>query len=124
VLVEHPDATVRDLLARGLAQHGYRTVTCPGPTAGLGPCPLLADEPCPAVADADAVIYGLDGRDPDGRTVLDHLHQMHDRHRILHVIDPHVVLPADLVGSHHTLYRTVIAPLVRRLYDALASSGR
>lgn len=126
VLVEHPDLAVRELLARGLMQHGYRTVTCAGPRTGepTATCPLLADESCPAVSGADVVVFGLDRRDPDNRRVLDRLHEMHDRRRILHMVDPHAVLPADLVHSHHTLNRTVIAPLVRRLYDALAMSDR
>jgi len=122
VLVEHPDPAVRDLLARGLTQHGYRTVTCAGPGTDQprALCPLLADEPCPAVSGADAVVFGLDQRDPDSRRVLDRLHEMHDSGRILRVIDPHPALRANLANSQHTLYRTVIAPLVRRLYDALA----
>jgi hypothetical protein len=122
VLVEHPDPAMRELLARGLTQHGYRTITCAGPRTAdaRALCPLLADEACPAVSGADAVVFGLDARDPDSRRVLDRLHEMHDGRRILHVIDPHPALQADFTNSQHTLNRTVIAPLVRRLYDALA----
>lgn len=121
VLVEHPDPAVRDLLARGLARHGYRTVTCGGPGADerQGPCPLLVGQACPAVAGADAVVFGLDRRDPDCRTVFEAVHELHDPQRILPVTQPLTRLPDGVAVSEHTLNRTVVAPLVRRLYDAL-----
>lgn len=126
VLVEHPDPATRELLARGLAQHGYRTVTCAGPRndSRLRDCPLLVDEPCPAVSGADAVIFGLDRRNPHNLRLFELLSDQHGQHRILPVAHLPAALPADLAHRRHTLYRRVIAPLVRRLYDALSSPHR
>lgn len=120
VLIEHRDPRVREVLALRLEEHGYRVLTCPGPDAedaGVS-CPVLCDATCPAVEEADAVISALDPTDPTSSALVEAIHRTHPHLPVLTGTDLHVTAPPDQPGSHR-FYRATVAPLVRRLYDAL-----
>jgi len=38
---------------------GFTVVTCAGPAAGRGRCPVLSGEPCPLAEGADVIVHGL-----------------------------------------------------------------
>lgn len=125
ILVEHGDEEVRDLLRRQLVEHGYRVATCAGPV-DLGDhveCPVLSDQRCPAVDDADAIISGMDLTLAANRQLVAAL-AADEPHRPV-IVDPRLRVaddPEAVRGDHH-LYRTVVAPLVRRLHDVLWDSS-
>lgn len=120
VLVEHADSRMREILTRRLQDHGYRVVTCAGPggTDPIAACPALRDATCPAVDGADAVIFALDPDDDTNHRVVDHISRTRPLLPVIADTALHVATPPDdRVGSHR-FYRTTVAPLVRRLYDA------
>lgn len=122
VLVEHTDPRVREALALRLEEHGYRVLTCPGPDRDMGvTCPVLRDATCPAVEEADAVISALDPTDPTSGALVEGIHRTRPHLPVLTGEDLHITTPPDQAGSHR-FYRTTVAPLVRRLYDALVLS--
>lgn len=126
VLLEHPDARVREVIQRSLEEHGYRVVACGGPESpdGAMVCPVLRQEPCPAVEGADAVIAGLDLDDPSNRLLVDRIVQSRPDRPMIVASDLRVTTSSGgEIGPHH-LYRTTIAPLVRRLYDLLHAPRR
>lgn len=121
MLVEHSEPAMREVLARRLQEHGYRVVTCAGP-GGTDPavvCPMLRDAVCPAVDGADAVVFALDPGRPTTARIVDGITSARPALPVLNDPALHLMAPRAGDAASHRFYRTTIAPLVRRLYDAL-----
>lgn len=59
VLVEAADWSSRHTMEQVLANAGYRTVSCPGPSGAGARCSLAAGEGCDAAEQADVVVHAL-----------------------------------------------------------------
>jgi len=117
VLIEHPDDHVREILEGALRDHGYQVSVCPGPPVGDSTprCPVLLGQSCAAVESADVIVSGLDANDPQHRDIVTTIQAQR----------PELPVVADIprriprTATHHRVYRTTIAPLVRQLHDLL-----
>lgn len=121
VLVEHPDPRVREAVGQGLTEHGYHVLACGGPSAvdAVSDCPVLRGQRCPAIDGADAVVVDRRLDEAGQAALVDQITRLHPRRPVVVEADLRVDHPLGGQLGRHTIHRTVVAPLVRRLHDLL-----
>jgi hypothetical protein len=61
LLVESPDPVMAISDFDAYRRAGFDVTVCEGPADDPGECPVVRGEPCPLMAEADVVLFDLDG---------------------------------------------------------------
>jgi hypothetical protein len=61
LLVESPDPVMAVAEFDAYRRAGFDVTVCEGPADDPGECPVVHGEPCPLMAEADVVLFDLDG---------------------------------------------------------------